>query len=229
MAANYIESVMKTSVEHPTDGLSRARRLAAHLPSLAYLLAAGLLLASIALPYWNMTLLAPQYPGGLHVRVFVNHMTGDDDPVLDEVREIDNLNHYIGMRPLAEAAQIERSIAVPTLILFAGFLLVAAFRRGRWSWLLVVPPLLFPLVFLADMAYWLNDFGQNLDPYAPFSSAIQPFTPPILGEGVVGQFRTVAALDSGWILAAAGSLLILAGLVIALLQTRQERSGRGMN
>ncbi|NPV65896.1 MAG: cytochrome C [Anaerolineae bacterium] len=227
MAANYIESMANRTVERPASGESRARQLAARLPSLTYVLAAGLLLASIALPYWNMTLLAPQYPGGLYVRVFVNRMTGDDDPVLDEVREIDNLNHYIGMRPLAEAAQFERSIAVPALLLLAGLLVVAAFWRRRWGWLLVVPPLLFPIVFLADMAYWLNNFGQNLDPYAPFSSAIQPFTPPILGEGLVGQFRTIAALDTGWFLATAGSLLILAGLVTTLVQARRGHPGRG--
>lgn len=225
MTANTFRSAAETRHEHPAGGQSQVWRLVGRLPSLAYLLAAGLLLASIALPYWNMTLLAPQYPGGLYVRVFVNRMTGDDDPVLDEVREIDNLNHYIGMRPLAEAAQFERSIAIPALILFAGLLLVAAFWRERWSWLLVVPPLLFPVIFLADMAYWLNVFGQNLDPYAPFSSAIQPFTPPILGEGVVGQFRTVAALDSGWVLAAVGSLLILVGLTITLAQARQRHAG----
>lgn len=200
-------------------------RLLRWLPGVFFCLGAALLVVSIAFPYWNMTLLAPQYPGGLYVRIFVNRMTGDDDPVLDEVREIDGLNHYIGMRPLGEAAQFERSIAIPVIVIFVGMLVVAAVWRRRWSWLLAVPPLLFPVVFLADMAYWLNEFGQNLDPYAPLSSAIQPFTPPLLGEGVVGQFRTLAALDVGWYLAAGASLLILIGIVASVVNNRQRRDG----
>jgi hypothetical protein len=68
------------------------------IPSGLMLLAASLILISIAFPYWGMVLQAPQYPGGLEMRVFVNRITGDEDPTLDEVREIDGLNHYIGMR-----------------------------------------------------------------------------------------------------------------------------------
>lgn len=191
-------------------------------PSMLWILAAALLAVSILIPYWGMTLHAPQYPGGLSIRVFVNVMTGDEDPTMDEVREIDGLNHYIGMRPLSEAAQFERSIAIPAIALFAAFLLVAALWWRRWTWLLTVPPLFFPIVFLGDMAYWLNEFGQNLDPAAPLSSAIRPFTPPLLGEGRVGQFSTVAHLDMGWYVAALASILTLVGLLIRLWQARQQ-------
>src|SRR5210317_981713 len=75
------------------------------LPVILFVAAALLLLVSIFLPYWKMTLLAPQYPGGLHVTAYVNELTGD-------VAEIDGLNHYIGMRPLNEAAKLERSVSV---------------------------------------------------------------------------------------------------------------------
>lgn len=186
------------------------------LPSLFFLVAAVLLLVSIGLPYWGLVLEAPQYPGGLQMRVFVNNMTGDDDPKLDEVREIDGLNHYIGMKSLYEAAKFERSIAIPAVILMAVLLAAAAFWRLRWTWLLSIPALSFPFVFLADLAFWMNHYGQNLDPYAPLSSSIKPFTPPILGEGVIGQFKTVAAIDTGWFIAAAGSVLIAAALLIKL-------------
>src|SRR5262245_55551476 len=79
------------------------RRLRFLLPTLALGLAGLLLAASIYLPYWKMTLLAPQYPDGLRVQAHLDRLTGD-------VREIDGLNHYIGMRPLGEAAAFERSM-----------------------------------------------------------------------------------------------------------------------
>lgn len=48
-------------------------------------------------------------------------------------------------------------------------------------------------------------------------TAIQPFTPTVLGEGVIAQFRTVAYVDTGWYLAAGGWLLILVVLVVGLI------------
>ncbi len=196
-----------------------SRRWIKRLPPVFFLAAAVLLVVSIAFPYWGMVLEAPQYPGGLQMRVFVNDMTGDDDPRLDEVREIDGLNHYIGMKSLYDAAAFERSIAIPGLIIMVAALGVVAFWRRRWTWLLALPAVGFPFIFLGDLAYWLNHYGQNLDPYAPLSSAIQPFTPPILGEGVIGQFKTVAYVDTGWYLALAAGVLVVAGLLVRLAGT----------
>lgn len=186
------------------------------IPSGLMLIAAVLLIASIAFPYWGLVLEAPQYPGGLQMRVFVNYMTGDEDPTLDEVSEIDGLNHYIGMKSLYEAAAFERSIAIPGIIIMVIALGVTAFVRRRWIWVLALPAIVFPFVFLGDLAYWLNNYGQNLDPYAPLSSAIQPFTPPLIGEGVIGQFKTVAYVDTGWFIAVGAAGAVGVALLIRL-------------
>lgn len=174
-------------------------------PSLLLALAALILLVSMFFPYWKMTLLAPQYPGGLSVEVYVNRMTGD-------VNEIDGLNHYIGMRPLDEAAQLERSVSVAAITMLALLLLAAIFIHTKWAALLALPAVLMPYLFLADMYYWMRDFGLNLDPRAPLSGAIDPFVPPIWGEGVVGQFRTIASFQIGIYMAFLAGFLIIAGL-----------------
>ncbi len=181
-------------------------RMTYRLPSLLLAGAALALLVSIFLPYWKMTLLAPQYPGGLEVQVYVNRMVGD-------VQEIDGLNHYIGMRPLEEAAQLERSVSIAAIAILALLLVAAVFIHSRFAALLTLPALFMPVVFLADMYFWMRHFGLNLDPRAPLSSSIKPFVPPILGTGRVGQFETVAAFDIGLILAFLASALIVAGLV----------------
>lgn len=175
------------------------------LPALFLGLAAFCLLVSIFLPYWRMTLLAPQYPGGLQVQVYVNRMTGD-------VSEIDELNHYIGMRPLREAAQLERSLSIFAIGVLSLLIIGAIFIHTQWAALLALPAMLYPLIFLGDMYFWLRNFGLNLDPRAPLSDAIRPFVPPVLGEGRVGQFKTIAAVDSGFYLALLASALILIGL-----------------
>src|SRR5262245_34829915 len=186
-----------------------AEELAAHRmhylwPTLCLTGAAILIIISIFLPYWSLVLQAPQYPRGLVVNAYINHLVGD-------VQEIDSLNHYIGMRPLHEAAQFERSIAIFAVIALALLVVGAVFIHSPWAALLSLPAVLLPPVFLADLYFWLSHFGQNLDPHAALSNSIDPFTPTILGEGVIGQFKTVAYADFGLILASIASLLILIG------------------
>ena len=196
------------------------------LPVSLKILAAILLLVSMAFPYWRLVLEAPQYPQGLQMRVFVNRLTGDEDPTLDDVREIDGLNHYIGMKSLYTAARIERAIAIPAVIVMAILIVVSAFWRSRWAWVLTLPAITFPFIFLLDLFLWMRNYGQNLDPYAPLSSAIKPFTPPIIGEGVIGNFRTIAYVQLGWMIAVGGGVLIIVALVIQSVMTRRQANAQ---
>lgn len=183
-----------------------ANRVKYATPTVVFMLARVLLLVSIFLPYWHMELSAPQYPNGLFLTAYVNHLTGD-------VREIDGLNHYIGMRPLGEAAAFERAASVWLII--AMFLLVegAALVHSRWAVLLALPAITFPAGFLVDLHYWMRTFGLNLKPDAPLSASVKPFVPTVLGEGGIGQFKTFAELGTGYWLAVAGAALIVIGFV----------------
>jgi hypothetical protein len=170
---------------------------------LALMAARVLLLVSIFLPYWHMELVAPQYPDGLFLTAYVNHLDGD-------VKEIDGLNHYIGMRPLDQAAMLERSLAIWAVIAMCLLVEGAGFVHSRWAVLLAVPAITFPIAFLVDLHFWMATFGQNLDPSAPLSSSVKPFTPTILGEGGIGQFRTYATAGLGlWLGAAASGLTVM--------------------
>ena len=169
-------------------------------PTVVLAIARVLILASIFIPYWHMDLDAPQYPNGLSVTAYVNHLEGD-------VKEINGLNHYIGMRPLEQAAKFERASAVWALVAMALLMEGAAFIHSKWAVILALPALLFPVVFLVDLQLWLHAFGQNLDPGAPLSASVKPFTPTILGEGGIGQFKTYASAGIGLWLAVGGSVL----------------------
>lgn len=217
--ANVLLSLIGPRV--PADELSahRGRYLA---PTLIFMLARILLLVSIFFPYWHMELVAPQYPDGLFLTAYVNHLAGD-------VREIDGLNHYIGMRPLGEAAAFERAASVWMII--AMFLLVegAAVIHSRWAILLALPAVTFPVGFIVDLHHWMRTFGLNLDPEAPLSSSVKPFVPTVIGEGGIGQFKTFAELGLGYWLAVAGSALIIVGFVFhrRAYKPLLERTGRG--
>jgi copper chaperone NosL len=186
------------------DGTTR--RLTDYLiPSALLMLGALLLIISVFLPYWSMTLHAPQYPQGLTTAVYVNQLTGD-------VREIDSLNHYLGMPPLDEGGRLERSISAVAIVALGLLLLAGVFVHNRWAAVLALPTLTFPFIFLADLWYILYRYGHSIDPTSPLGGAIEPFTPPLLGAGTIGQFSTVARLEPGFYMAIASVLVVLAGL-----------------
>jgi len=175
------------------------------IPSALLMLAALLLMTSMFLPYWSMTLFAPQYPDGLKVNVYVNQLEGD-------VREVDSLNHYLGMPPLDEGGQLERSISRFSIVALGLLLIGAVFVHNRWAAVLALPAIGYPFLFLADLYYILYSYGHSIDPNSALGGAIAPFTPPILGPGTVAQFRTVAAAEAGLILASLAVGVILIGL-----------------
>jgi len=187
----------------PQDEL-RSHRARYAAPGVCFLAARVLLLISIFLPYWHMELEAPQYPNGLFLTAYVNHLTGD-------VREIDGLNHYIGMRPLGEAAAFERAASVWVIIAMVLLVEGAALVHSRWAVLLAIPAITFPPAFLLDLSFWMKRFGQNLDPQAPLSASVKPFTPTVLGEGGIGQFKTYAELGHGFWLAVACAAVTIIG------------------
>lgn len=198
---NVLNSLIGPRV--PEDEL-RAHRTRYLLPTLVLMMARVVLLVSIFFPYWHMELVAPQYPKGLYLTAYVNNLAGD-------VREIDGLNHYIGMRPLGEAAAFERTASVWMII--AMFLLVegAALVHSRWAVLLALPAVSFPIGFIVDLHFWMKTFGLNLDPSAPLSSSVKPFVPTVIGEGGIGQFKTFAEFGTGYWLAVGCAVLTIVG------------------
>jgi len=150
------------------DGTSR-RLLDFLIPSALMMAAALLLSISIFLPYWSFTMHAPQYPKGLRVDVFVTHLSGDVD-------ETDALNHYLGMPPLNEGGQLERSISAIAIASMGLLLVGSVFIHNRWAAFLAVPAVAYPLIFLADL--YLIATGTALIPTrhwgAPSSRSRRP-------------------------------------------------------
>lgn len=175
------------------------------IPTIVLSTAAVLLFISIFFPYWKITLFAPQYPQGLRATMYVNKLTGD-------VQEIDELNHYIGMKPMGEAAVLERTLSIFIVIGIALLIAGAAYIHSPFALFLCIPAVFYPAFFLGDLYFWMRNFGMNLDKRAPLSGAIKPFVPPILGEGKIAQFLTTATWETGLYMSIAASVLILVGL-----------------
>ncbi len=157
------------------------------------------LISSFWFPYWSLNLKAPQYPNGLQLYVYMDHVEGD-------VNEVNILNHYIGMASLDEAAQFERRFAWYGLLFLAlGAVLVIPIGRKVYK-VFYVPPILFLLGFIGDLFFWLYKAGHDLNPDAPVD--IAPFIPTMFGTGKIGQFSTVAYFGMGFWIAVTGTLII---------------------
>jgi copper chaperone NosL len=169
--------------------------------------------ASYWQPFWTFKLYAPQYPSGLTLTIALTGFSGD-------VREIDMLNHYIGMDSLQHGAALERQYAAPLVGVLVGVLALLAMLPSRRSAVFAaVIGAAYPLGFLADTFYWLHRFGHQLDPRAPLH--IPQFTPQLFGNGNIGQFMTFAVPRLGFGLSILGAVLLL-GAAVVCVRTRQE-------
>ena len=175
--------------------------------------AAALLLLALALPWWQISMVAPQYPYGLHVTTWFFGVTGD-------VREVDELNHYIGFMPLASIAAFERHLAFVAGPLVFVLLAASAVIRSRAGALLAIPAITLPAVFFIDLAAWLRYAGHHLDPHAALSTDVMPWTPALFGAGGVGQFHTESLFEAGFYLALLASAVAIAAIIVKFKERR---------
>ncbi|MCK9485153.1 MAG: nitrous oxide reductase family maturation protein NosD [Dehalococcoidia bacterium] len=182
-------------------------------------LAALAVLAAAFRPLWRMELLAPQYPGGLHLYAYGTHMEGD-------LSEINTLNHYVGIRPIDPDTLLELKafpfvIAGLVLLLLAGAVWA---RSTRVRLLLAAAVVSVPLGMLVDLQWWLYQYGHDLAPSAPIR--LEPFTPKVLGTTTVVNFHTETMVDSGfWMLVGAALLLAAGPRVVRFVRESWSNTG----
>jgi hypothetical protein len=180
------------------------------------LLAAGLMAAAVFLPLWGMTLVSTQYPDGLRMIVYPSRIVGD-------IREINTLNHFIGMTPISNGFFVELRLLPAAFGVVAVITLLAAFVRRAWA--PAVALLLLSAVGaygVGTMHHRLYQFGHALDPTAPIT--IAPFTPPMVGLNQIAQFASYSYFSWGTFLPAMAAVLISLALWADLRGRRSVRS-----
>ncbi|MCB1131536.1 MAG: nitrous oxide reductase accessory protein NosL [Verrucomicrobiae bacterium] len=171
-------------------------------PITRILLAAAVLsmTAGYFLPLWEIHLWAPQYPEGLNMKIWLDHLSGDFDI-------INGLNHYIGMKHIKEEMFPEfgyMGYALGALVA-AGLVPVLT---GKRRWLQVFVAILFAAAALGlyDFWRWGRDYGHNLDPKAAISVPGMTYDPPVIGYKSLLNFVAYSGPEKGgWILISAGA------------------------
>jgi hypothetical protein len=173
----------------------------------AVVVGVALLLASVFLPLWQMNLKAPQYPKGLLMYAYGYKFADNPRTTYNDINEISNLNHYIGMKPIKKVAEMNVFLpGVAALALLALASTVVGWRK-RLVRLVVVGGFWFAvLFFLADLQYWLYHYGHDLDPHAPIRTS--PFTPKLVGALKVWNFTVETRFAPGFYLLLGAALAI---------------------
>ena len=183
---------------------------------LLLLAAAVTVAASVFFPLWKMRLVAPQYSGGLELRIYAHKLVGGGLNGND-LNEINNLNHYIGMKKIQQADFTEMQI-IP--FMFGVFILLAlravVFAEVKEVIDLFVLASYFGAFSIGTFYYRLYWYGHNLDPHAPMH--IKPFTPLIFGTQKIANFTQSSYPELGTYLLWVFMLL----LVLAIWFSRKE-------
>jgi hypothetical protein len=200
---------MQAFFERSTRFLARPLNLQARLLLVA---AAALLTALYFAPLWNLTMFAPQYPDGLRLDIYGDKLVGGNNG--QDIKEINVLNHYIGMRDLVPEDFTEFQW-MPFVVGALALLFLRAAVHGRMADLVDVTVLFgyFGAFSLWSFAYKLYRYGHDLAPTA--SVKVDPFMPPIFGFKQLANFEVYSYPQlASYALAAAG-LLLLTALVLA--------------
>ena len=170
-------------------------------------LACALLAATLLVPLWKMELVAPQYPAGLVMQAYGYKFAEDPNSYYDDVREINGLNHYIGMKPIEEVTEMDLFIpGVAATILGTIVVSFISWKRGWFRTLIVAGFWFMPVFFVADLQYWLYNYGHTMDERAALN--MDPFTPTVWGETKVWNFHSQTGFEIGFYLMVAAALVI---------------------
>jgi hypothetical protein len=188
---------------------NRFFELSLNLRERAVVVAAALLLGAIfLLPLWNLTMFAPQYPDGLRMDIYSYKLEGGRSG--QDIREINLLNHYIGMKDLVTEDFTEFKW-MPFVVGTIALLVLRAAVHGRMMDLVDVTVLYayFAAFSLWSFGYKLYSYGHNLAPTAAVK--VDPFMPPMFGHRKLANFDVYSYPAAGaYVLATVVLLLVIA-------------------
>jgi copper chaperone NosL len=180
-------------------------------------LAALFLVPVYLMPLWKLTMFAPQYPDGLRLSIYSYKLVGGNAG--QDIKEINVLNHYIGMRDLA-AADFTEFKWIPFVAGALGLLFLRCAALGNLSSVvdLLVLYLYFGLFSLWSFGYKLYRYGHDLAPTAAVK--VPAFMPPLFGHKKLANFEVYSYPGIGSYALAAAVLVIAGSAFLAWHESR---------
>ncbi len=188
-------------------------------PRILLVLAFALLLPTYLAPLYDLTMFAPQYQDGLRLHIYSYRLVGGNGG--QDVKEINLLNHYIGMKDLS-AEDFTEFKWLPFVIGIFGLLFLRAAVMGKLTHLVDVLVLYvyFGAFALWSFAYKMYSYGHNLAPTA--AVRVAPFTPPLFGYKKLANFEVYSYPAIGSYALAAAALCLVLAFVLAWREARRQ-------
>ncbi len=185
-------------------------------------LASLLLVGVFFFPLWKISLVAPQYPEGLSMYIWVNDIKGGTE---HDLYNINLLNHYIGMKPIEPEKVPELKVMPFVFGFFILYGLLGTLLNRRfflYSWVILF--VLAGIVGLADFYRWEYDYGHNLDPNAPIKIPGMAYQPPLIGTKTLLNMEASSFPDVGAFIAVLSLLLGVVALILELRRVKHAKS-----
>lgn len=155
-------------------------------------------------PAWSIYLIAPQYPEGLSMQIWLNKITG-------QVEIINGLNHYIGMKHIKAEMFPEFSFLVYILGFFILFGLVVAFTGScKLLFIYLILSVIGGTAALVDLYMWGYNYGHDLDPTAAIQVPGLSYQPPLIGHKKLLNFDSYSYPETGgWVVVSVTALFFI--------------------
>jgi copper chaperone NosL len=162
------------------------------------------LITMFFVPAWSIYLIAPQYPEGLSMQIWLNKLTG-------QVDIINGLNHYIGMKHIEAEMFPEFSFLIYILGFFILFGLAVAFTGSRkLLFIYLVLSVIGGVAALVDFYIWGYKYGHDLDPAAAIKVPGLSYQPPLIGHKKLLNFDSYSYPDTGgWVVVGVTALFFI--------------------
>ncbi len=195
-----------------------------------------LLLTLYVFPLWKITLVAPQYPEPLGMNIHITHLS--DGVQYNDVKNIDLLNHYIGMAHLPTEENVKKGVVEPFLEfdifpiiigVMVGLGLIFAFlgkSKLFLTWFIIMAIL--GIAGMYDFYNWLYIYGHNLDPKAilkiidPNTGKLMGYQPPFLGYKKILNFEVYSYPQIGAYFLSLGILLSFVAYIMGKKEEKEK-------
>lgn len=187
------------------------------------IIGSALLLGLFFYPLWHIHLIAPQYPEGLGMNIYIYTIEGQEE---FDLPNIDMLNHYIGMKTIPKPHEMWEFTVFPWVIgIMSGIGIILGFLgflkkinpKAFLIWLVSMSVL--GILGMYDFNQWLLDYGTDLDPNASIrllDAQGNPMTykPPLIGHVKLLNFDVDSWPHIGAYFMFAGMLIIFLSYLV---------------
>lgn len=191
-----------------------------------------LLLGLFKFPLWNIMLGAPQYPDPLGMNIYIKGIEGVSE---FDLKNIDGLNHYIGMKTIPEPDDMWEFSVFPKVIIVMVVLgvltgIFGTLGKISYKWFIVWFFLMsaMGIAGMYDFNSWLIAYGSDLDPHAIMKltnpdGTPMTYKPPLFGNQKMLNFDVTSLPHTGAYMMFVGMSLTVIAFFVGRKETNKSK------